>query len=155
LTTKELFMKRNAQRQAAAIPALHHPWDAAGDAGRAQAAIATGCATAMFRGFEAMRRIQETAARTAAQRHASATLQLRADCAPAEMARIQSELLRSDVESAAAYWQQLFGAALEMQAQMLVSCSQVIDSETVLEATSALESIANSLPFATRAAAKA
>ena len=116
------------------------------DLGRQQAVVATESACAIFRGFEAMRKIQEEAAHQAAQRHAEAAEKLRGNCQPADLMAVQSELLRFDLDAADRYWQQLAAAALEMQTEIMGSAFHLIDSEAVLEGSSALDAMQFRIP---------
>jgi hypothetical protein len=116
------------------------------DFGRQQAVVATESACAIFRGFEAMRKIQEEAAHQAAQRHAESAQKLRDSCQPAELMAVQSELLRFDFYAAGRYWQQLVAAALEMQTEIAGCASHLIDSEAVLEGSSALDAMQFKIP---------
>jgi hypothetical protein len=109
----------------------------AADLGRQQMVVATESAAAMFRGFEAIRKIQEQAAHTASTRHSAALEKLK-DASPADMVALQAELMRFDFESAAQYWQQLSAAALEMESQMMGCANHLVDSSGFLEATSSL-----------------
>lgn len=113
------------------------------DTGRQQAAVATECAVAMFRGFEAIRKVQEDAARQAATRHERAAQRLLTPCQPTEVFEIQADLLQFDLEAGTRYWQQLSAAALEMQTQMLACCTQLVDSASVLEAVSSLDAVSD------------
>ncbi len=128
-------MKRTTPASLASVA----PWYGTPGLGSQQAAAATQCATAMFRGFEAMRKVQEDAAHAAAQRHADVTDRIKAGAAPAELVALQGELVRFDLEAATRYWQALGEAALEMQTQMLGCCSQLMDSDVLLEAASAFD----------------
>jgi hypothetical protein len=116
-------------------------WDIATDQGCQQITVAAERACAMFRGFEAMRLIQEQAAHRALERHTAALGELQRPCGPADLMKVQSELLRFDLEGAGRYWQQLGAAALEMQAQMLSCGGHLIDSDAMLEAASAMASL--------------
>ena len=116
------------------------------DFGRQQAIVATESACALFRGFEAMRKIQGEAAHQAAQRHAEAAQKLRGSCQPADLMAVQSELLRFDFDAAGRYWQQLVAAALEMQTEIMGCASHLIDSEAVLEGSSALDAMQFKIP---------
>lgn len=100
------------------------------DLGRQQMAVATEAACAMFRGFEAMRKVQEQAAHDAAQRHALAAHKLQQPCDAAELLAIQSELMSFDVDGATRYWQQLSAAALEMQTEVMGCCTKLADRST-------------------------
>jgi len=110
-----------------------------GDLGRQQMSVATDASCAMFRGFEAMRRIQEQAAHHASTRHQAAAKKLHGTCDPGDLMAIQAGLLRDDLESATQYWQQLAATALEMQTEMIGCASRLLDSEAALETAAALE----------------
>lgn len=109
------------------------------DLGRQQMAMATEAACAMFRGFEAMRKVQEQAAHDAAQRHAVAARKLQRPCDAMELLAIQSELLSFDVDGASRYWQQLGAAALEMQTEMLGCCGRLVVPDAVLASAHILD----------------
>ncbi len=108
------------------------------DFGRQQAIVATESAQAMFRGFEAMRKIQEEVAHEASQKHAAAAQRLHGDCSPTEMMAVQSDLLRFDFDAAVRYWQELAAAALEMQTEIMGCTTHLLNSDSVLEGSSAL-----------------
>ena len=122
-----------ATRTMANVPAFN----AAMDYARQQAVVAIESACAMFRGFEAMRKIQEEAAQQASLRHAEAAQKLRGSCQPADLVAVQLELLRLDIDAAGGHWQQLAAAALEMQTEIMGCASHLIDTETLLEGSSA------------------
>lgn len=113
-------------------------WNMAAELGWQQLAVATESSAAMFRGFEAIRKIQEKAAHEASALHASAAEKLRDSRDPARVIQVQSQLLHFDVASAFRYWQQLGAATMEMQAEMLGCACHLIDSESVLESTAAV-----------------
>lgn len=119
---------------ASTTPAL----SAAADLSRQQMVVANESASAMFRGFEAMRKIHEQAAHDATARHAAAAEKMRSPRQAAELLQIQSELIRRDVEGAMGYWQELAAAALEMQNEMMGCASHLVDSDTLLESAHAL-----------------
>jgi hypothetical protein len=110
------------------------PLDWLGEWNRQQMAAASEGACTMYRGFEAMRRIQEQAARAAAERHAAAAGKLRNKDAVVDLA-LQGELLREDLASAAKYWQDLAGAVLEMNTGLLNCATQLVDTEDLFAAT--------------------
>jgi hypothetical protein len=99
------------------------------DLTRQQLAVAAESATVLFRGFEAMRAIQEQAAQEASSLHASVAGRLRQPCSAAEMLALQGELLRHDLEGAARYWLQLTGAALEMGNELFACSARLVDTE--------------------------
>lgn len=115
------------------------PFNLASDYGQQQIAVVTESADALFRGFEAMRRIQEQANNRTMMYHAAALEKLKHTSDPAQLMAVQSELLGLDTESATRYWQELAAATLEMQTQMLSCCSHLVDSEALLQATAAVK----------------
>ena len=131
---------KNTRKAAAATPAATEttrmPWDWA-DLNRQQMAAASEGASALFRGFEAMRRIQEQAAHAAAERHAVAAGKLRESGNPTDLAVLQAEVLREDLASVARYWQDLADATLEMNAEIFNCATQMVDSDDLMAATSA------------------
>lgn len=128
--------KRSTAPAAAPARPAAAPWDWAADIGRQQVAVATESAGTVFRWLEAMRRIQEEAARDASTRLAGAAERLRKPCDPAEWMALQGELVRKDLEAATRYWQQLTGAALEMNTELVACAANLVDTEDVLAATS-------------------
>ena len=114
-------------------------WNSMADLGRQQMAVATDAACAMFRGFEAIRKVQEHAAHEAALRHASAARKLQHSCSPMELLAIQSELLSFDVDGATRYWQELGAAALEMQTEMMGCCGKLAGADAFLASARVLE----------------
>jgi hypothetical protein len=100
------------------------------DLGRQQLAVTTENTCAIFRGSEAIRKIQQDAAHQTSVHHAEAAQKLRSSsCQPAELLAIQSELLRSDMQGAGQYWQQLASATLQTQIDMMTSVSRLFDDE--------------------------
>lgn len=124
------------------------PWNFLTDLGRQQLAVATETACAMFRGNEAMRKIQQQAAHHASVRHQTAAQKLRGACEPADLLAIESELLRFDLQDAAHYWQQLTAAALQAQIEMMTSASHIFDSEAGGSVKTALEAFQAAIPTA-------
>lgn len=133
MATKQIRTK--APAESASAPAAAS-WDWALDLGRQQVAVASESAATLFRGFEAMRRIQEQAAREATQHHAAFAGKIGGKCTPAELMALQGELVRYDMEAVARYWQQLAGAALELTTELCACTAQLVDTEDVLAATS-------------------
>jgi hypothetical protein len=133
--------KTKASKPAASKPAPAAPAPAlerAADFNRQQMVAASEAASALFRGFEVIRRIQEQAAHAAAERHAVAAEQMRSRASPADLAMLQAEVLGQDLASAARYWQELADATLEMNTEVLNSAVQLVNAEDVLAAASAL-----------------
>lgn len=114
-------------------------WGLPGANGQGQIAAATECATEMFRGFEAMRKVQEQAAHAAAQRYANVTQRLKGRCGPEDILAVQTELLQFDVEGSTRYWQELSAAAMEMQTRMLGCLNHLATSEALLEAAATFD----------------
>jgi hypothetical protein len=133
---------KNSRRPAAAKPRALAPtpmtWEWAADLNRQQLAAASESACALFRGFEVIRRIQEQAAHAAAERHAAPAGQMLSRTTPADLAMLQAVVVGEDLASAARYWQELANATLEMNAEILNSALQMVNTEDVLSATSAL-----------------
>ena len=129
--------KKAAAAEAARLPFA--PLDFVADFARQQLSVVNEANGAMFRGFEAMREIQQQAAHDAAVRHEAAVQQLRNPGAPVEFASLQSSLLQEDLQGAGRYWRDLMGAALEMQVEMMGCASHLLDSEAAIESVSALE----------------
>lgn len=125
---------RTAAPARAPAEAAPTPWAWAADLSRQQSAVAAEGAAAVFRGLEAMRKIQEQTAQQLAQHHSAVVDRLRAAAQPVEVFAVQAELLRGDVESATRCWQQLAAAAMEMNTEILASTAQLIDADVVLAA---------------------
>lgn len=111
------------------------PWEWLGDWNRQQVAVANESVRTVYRGFEAMRRIQEQAARAAAERHSAAAAKLRLQGGAAAFAAVQGELMREDLAGATKYWQDLTGAVLEMNTELLNCATQMVDTEDLFAAT--------------------
>ena len=88
------------------------PWNMFADFSRQQATVAAEATGAMVRGFEAMGKIQRQAPKSPA-----------------------------DWQGAARYWRDMAAAALEMQVEMMGCATHLVDSETALEAASAVEAL--------------
>jgi hypothetical protein len=122
-------------------------WKMLADLGRQQLAVATENTSAIFRGSEAMRKIQQDAAHQASVHHAEAAQKLRAAAfQPADLLAIQSELLRIDMQGAGQYWQQLASVALQTQIEMMSSVSRMFDDGTGGGVKSALEVFQAAIP---------
>lgn len=106
------------------------PWNLPSEFSRQQLAVATESASAIYRGSEALRKIQQQTAHEASVRHAQAAQKLLAPCQPADLLSIQSELLRADMQSAGHYWQQLAAATMQAQREMMASMSHLLDRES-------------------------
>ena len=98
------------------------------DLPRRQLALMSQSASAMYRGSEAVRRIQQQAAQRASERQEAAAERLREPCDINEVMAIQTELLRFNLEAAADYWQQLTKTLFKVQAEVVGSVGQVLES---------------------------
>ncbi len=127
-------IRTTASAEGARMPAAA-PWDWAMDVGRQQMAVASEGAGTLLRGFEAMRRIHEQAAREATEHHAKVARKLGQPCTPAEMMALPGELVRRDLEAATRYWQAIAGAAMEMTTELCACGAHLVDTEDVLAAT--------------------
>lgn len=126
-------MSTKASRQASpheAGSAGSAPWNLLADLGRQQFALATENASALFRGSEAVRKIQQEAAHEALLRHEAVAQKLRAGCEPGDLLALQSDLLRFDLQGATQYWQQLAAAAFQTQVEMMGCASRVLGTES-------------------------
>jgi Phasin protein len=105
-------------------------WKMLADMSRQQLAMTTENSSAIFRGSEAIRKIQQDAAHQASVNHAEAAEKLRASAfQPADLLAIQSELLRIDMQGAGQYWQQLAAVAMQTQIEMMRNMSRIFDDE--------------------------
>ena len=97
--------------------------------GRHQLALAVDGTTALCRGSEALRKIQQDAAHEASVFHEETAQRLFVSCQPAELVAIQSELLRFTMQSAGKYWQQIAASAMQTQVEMIKSVTHVLERE--------------------------
>jgi hypothetical protein len=131
--------RNSAAAPAAAVP-TNPDWNRASDFSRQQLTAATEGGAVLYRGLEAMRKIQEQATRETLRRHAEAAGKLRATAAPGDLLALQSALLLSDIEDATRCWQQLLGEALEINSELLGCATRMIDTEDVFAAARLLHS---------------
>lgn len=94
---------------------------------RRQMALMSQSASALYRGSEAVRKIQQQAAQRASERQEAAAERLREPCDLNEVMAIQTELLRFNLEAAADYWQQLTKTLFKVQAEMVGTVGQVLE----------------------------
>lgn len=92
----------------------------------------------MFRGFEAIRKLQERTAQESLKRHSAVSRRLKAPIEPANLLLAHAQLLGEDVNAAARCWQEIGSVALEMQAQLAACCTQAVDSGKVMQAAASL-----------------
>lgn len=93
------------------------------DLPRQQLAATAHACCAVFRGFEAIRRVQQKTAHQALAHHQVIAEKLREPCNPMDLVAMQAEMMRFDLQGATAYWQQLASAMLEMQRELMGSVS--------------------------------
>lgn len=132
---------RKTPRKAKPAAAPLAAWSAPADSGRQQLAVASESADAMVRGFEAMRKIHDAAMQGALARYTAAAQKLATPRQPMELVAIPTDLLRSEIEGVASYWQALSGAAMEMQAELLGCSSHLVDSDALLQTVSAVDAL--------------
>lgn len=145
-----------ANLSAIPAPAPQAPEEAAGstliwqhwaDLQRQQLALATECASALFRGIEAMRKTQQQAAQQASAHHASTAQKLRSPHdGPAPLQALLAPL-QVDMEGAQIYWTQLTASALQAQTDMMHSLCQRFDSDNKDKGPSLQEVLQASLPL--------
>jgi Phasin protein len=109
------------------------------DLARQQLALFNEAASAVLKGSEAVRKIQQQAAHLASTQHESAAERLRAVHEPSEVMTIQSELLRSDLQGVVQYWQQLTAALVQAQVDMISSSGRALMTGLPEGATSAAQ----------------
>lgn len=114
-------------------------FDFLADLGREQLAAVMDASSAMFRGFEAIRAIQQQAAQDASSRHQAAAAQLRQPSNPAGLMAVPFELLQADLQCAARYWQDVAAAVLETQTEVMECAGDLVNTDSVLQSASALE----------------
>jgi hypothetical protein len=122
---------KSPPRRASAPAASASPlaWNWAAELALQQFAAGTEGGALLYRGCEAMRRIQEQAVQQALHRHAAATRDLGAAPRPADALALQSELLRGDMEDAARCWQQLVGQAMEVGNELAACATRLVNTD--------------------------
>lgn len=103
-------------------------WNLLADLGRHQLILATESACALFRGSEAMRKIQQQAAHDASSHHEAIAQQLRSQSGSSDLLAIQADLMRFNLEGATQYWQQLAAVMIKTQGDMAACTSQVLQT---------------------------
>jgi hypothetical protein len=113
--------------------AMLAPMNYLADLPRKQLALMTQSTSALFRGSEAMRKIQQQTAHRAAAHQDEVRERLRSPCDLAELLSIQGELMRFNLQEAAQYWQQLTDAALKVQADVVSRVAEDAQGEPTLD----------------------
>lgn len=93
------------------------------DLPRRQLATTAQACCAVFRGVEAIGRVQQKAAHEALARHQVVAERLKEPCQPMELLALQAEMVRFDVQGATLYWQQVASAVVAMQRELLGSAA--------------------------------
>jgi len=99
------------------------------DLPRQQLAACTQACCAMFRGFEAVRRVQQKTAHQALAHHQAIADMLKEPCHPMDLVAMQAEMVRFDMQGATMYWQQLASAIFEMQRELLGNAASAAQAE--------------------------
>lgn len=121
-------------------------WHALTELGRQQMAVATMSTSALCRGSEALRKVQQEIAHEASLRHAEVAKKLSAPCQPTDMMELQGELMRSNMQSTTRYWQQLLAVALQTQREMMESMGGLLDGKADGGMRSAMEAFQSIVP---------
>lgn len=108
--------------------ALPAPLTLLADLPRRQMALATQSASALLRGSEALRKIQQQAAHRASVHHEEAVERLREPCDFNDLLSIQADLLRFNLQEMTQYWQQVASAALKVQVDMVGTAGHAADN---------------------------
>ena len=114
--------------------------------GRQQLAVAHESSSALYRGSEALRRVQQEIAHEASVRHTEAAQKLAGPCQPADLLAVQTELVRANVQSLTHYWQELSMVALQMHREMMLSTTHMLENESGGGIKSALEAFQATIP---------
>lgn len=122
-----------------------NPWNLAADFGKQQMAVATESAGAIFRGFDAVRKVQQEAGERAMTRRSALLEKMKAANEPMHLLALQTQLMAVDAENTSQYWQDLSAAAMEMQSELLGCCNHLVDSEAVLQATAAMDHLPSAM----------
>lgn len=121
-------------------------WHLLTELGRQQLAAFTLSTSALCRGSEALRKVQQEVAHEASLRHAQAAKKLSAPCQPTDMVELQTELMRSNLQSATQYWQRLLEVALQTQREMMEGMSSLMDGKSDGGMKSVLEAFQSVVP---------
>jgi hypothetical protein len=83
-------------------------------------------ASAVLRGAEAVRKVQQQTAHRASAQHEQLAQRLLGPCDANELLGIQAELVRFTLQETAQYWQQLATAALKIQFDLAASAGGAV-----------------------------
>lgn len=121
-------------------------WKALTELSRQQLGVVSEGSSAIYRGSEALRKIQQEAAHEASVRHAQAAKKLLSPCEPADVLALQTELMRSNMQSATHYWEQFMVVALQTQRDMMLSVGHLFEGESGSGMNSALKAFQATIP---------
>lgn len=121
------------------------PWS---DLPRQQLAATAQACCAVFRGFEAIRRVQQKTAHQALAHHQAIAGKLKEPCQPLDLLALQAEMVRFDLQGATTYWQQVASAVLEMQRELVGGAASAAQSEAQQLSGGTPGSLATLNPFA-------
>jgi len=116
-------MSTTTSSRAATKPAATATTDRTGTADFARQQLATGveAAAVLYRAAEAVQQINLQLVQRATLRQQQLAEQLRATSSAAEVMALQASLLSAGLQEATQYWQELAGAAMTLQGDMLRS----------------------------------
>lgn len=139
---------KNSGRATARQPSGPEPasWNALTEMGRQQLAVATESASALYRGSEALRKVQQETAHEASLHHAQVAQKLFSPCQPSDMLALQTDLMRSNVQSATHYWQQMMVVALQTQRELMLSMGHLLEAEAGSGMKSAMGAFQSIIP---------
>lgn len=129
------------------------PLNILADLPRKQLELMTRSATVVYRGSEALRKVQQQAAHRASAHHEEAAQKLRGPCDLSDVWAIQADLLRFNIQEAAHYWQQLASTALKVQVDLVGSAGETLDTGTEPSLEALQQAFAASLEGSPNAAA--
>lgn len=121
-------------------------WNALAEMGRQQLAVATESASALYRGSEALRKVQQEAAHEASVHHAEVAQKLLSPCQPSDVLALQTDLMRFNMQSATHYWQQMMVVALQTQREIMLGMGHLLDAETGSSMKSAMGAFQSIIP---------
>ncbi|CDS54689.1 hypothetical protein [Polaromonas sp. CG9_12] len=102
--------------------------------------------TALCRGSEALRKIQQDAAHEASVFHEERAQKLFASSQPAELAALQSVVRRFTLQGVGRYWLQIAACTMQTQVEMIRSATHVLAREKDLGMKSPMEIFQSALP---------
>ncbi len=138
---------RAAARSPAPAPAGNTMLNVAADCASEQIAMCLDAWRALLRGCESMREIQQRTARETAVRHEAAARRWHDAAVAGQWLALPWTAWQDDLAGATRYWQELAGAALEAQTEMLgCACGHVFDSESALGGAAAVETLERAIP---------